>query len=111
MSVKIYPNLKTTPFKVVIPYLDTSITFHFATERHMKKFVDDKDKSRKAMQTRLLNRYHINIRCDMLADIYLYKVVETYGFYMVDGEGEVYRWPQEVILNGAKLMKDYCAAQ
>lgn len=84
---KVHIELSTTPYKVV----EEGITYHFSTEKHKIKFEERLVTNRIIVFDKLKSRYKMCILSNILADILLYREIETYGFFLTDKKGRVYR--------------------
>lgn len=99
---KTFPLLSKSPFVFTLD----EVSFHFSTERHMQKFMDNYMQNRIDVSMNLTNRWRFHIRLDLLADLYLYTQIENRGFHIIYKERAI-RWRGQVELSGLMLtMKD-----
>lgn len=99
--MKVWINLSKSPFKFYI----NGVTYFFATELHLNNYKKKYLENRKEIAQKLTKRYHFNIYNSIIADIYLYTMIENRGFYIIiDGVGEII-CPEEIKLDGDRLMK------
>lgn len=99
--MKIFYNLKESVFK-----FDTGkIEFYFSTELNLKKFRERIIENRKKINESLSNRFSLEIVNENLSDIILYRKIEKRGFLIVNDRGEKIEWPNQIKLNGEKLIK------
>lgn len=63
------------------------ITYVFSSQIHLDKFTRKLKENRRTINTSLSKRFNLNIDVSDLADIILYKKVETRGFLIVTDEG------------------------
>jgi hypothetical protein len=80
------------------------ITYIFSSLLHKEKFIKRLEDNRKTFYTALTNRYDITIEFNNLADIMLYKKIETRGFLIINGRGDKI-CQKEIKLSGETLMK------
>jgi hypothetical protein len=73
----------------ISPYIHTSgeITYHFSSENHKQKFIKQQENHRKNISKSLSNRFGLLVEVDILADIVLYKKIESRGFHISTNEG------------------------
>lgn len=63
------------------------ITYVFSSQIHLDKFTRKLKENRHTINTSLSKRFNLNIDLSTLADLVLYKKVETRGFLIVTDEG------------------------
>lgn len=95
---KTYPRLSQSPFQFELD----GVSYFFATERHMSKFMDNYKQNRNDVSVNLTKRWHVPIKLDLLADLYLYSQIENRGFYIIY-KGKVITWQGALELNGVTL--------
>ncbi len=80
------------------PYVFTwrGMAFRFSSQTHKDKFVRDVVKREQWLNDSLSRRFKCTVDLPILADIQLYVVVETRGFYIVTEDGAEYESPQSV---------------
>ena len=66
------------------PYITTlgTLTFYFSSKMHLEKFLERFKDNRNRVNESLENRFNVRFSLDVLADILLYKSIETRGFYI-----------------------------
>ena len=65
------------------------ITYVFSSQLHLNKFKERLKENRKAISQSLSNRFNIHIDLSTLADLVLYRKIETRGFLIVVKEDNV----------------------
>ncbi|MBO5715290.1 MAG: hypothetical protein J6S23_02715 [Clostridia bacterium] len=63
------------------------ITYVFSSQNHLDKFKRNLNKHRETINTSLSKRFNLTIDVPQLADVVLYKKIETRGFLIVTDEG------------------------
>lgn len=86
----VYRDLKHSPFKLQME----GVTFHFSSMLHLIKFKEEFDHYRQGMETRLFNRYGVDVKAKIYAAISWYIKVETRGFLIYNQKGEAVRCPK-----------------
>lgn len=61
--------------------------FVFSSQLHLDKFKAQQEAHRKKINNSLTKRFNVNVNVSLLADIVLYKRIETRGFLIVSKEG------------------------
>jgi hypothetical protein len=80
------------------------IIFCFSSKNHKEKFLEQYLQNRHNINTSLSKRFKFTITVNTLADIALYKQIETRGFLIKNIEGEKL-CKESILLNGGKVMK------
>ncbi|MBR2553454.1 MAG: hypothetical protein IKE94_01220 [Aeriscardovia sp.] len=71
--------------------------FHFSSERHMRKFDDEKRKRMSWLTDSMSRRFHMHVNSHLLSLFQLYMQIEGRGFYVERFmTGEVYRTPDDI---------------
>lgn len=96
-GAKICYNLAKTPYKANIE----NLCFCFSSEKHLQKFKERIKENRDYINRSLSRRFGVEIRVDCLADILLYRKIETRGFLLYDDKGAKITW-QKLLMNGLK---------
>lgn len=78
-------NLKKSPYRME----DESLTFVFSSALHMEKFEKQRKAHRKKINESLTKRFGLAVDVSVLADVVLYKRIETRGFLIVCKEGNI----------------------
>ena len=78
-------NLKKSPYKVE----DEHATFVFSSVLHMEKFKEQRGAHREKINDSLSKRFGLSVNVAVLADVVLYKRIETRGFLIVCKEGSI----------------------
>lgn len=73
--------------KSIYKHTCNGLTFIFSSRLHLNKFIDRQKEHRKAINASLSNRFNIMVDFPLLADIVLYRKIETRGFLVIDKEG------------------------
>ena len=64
-----------------------NLTFVFSSQLHLDKFLAKLEDNRKTINHSLTKRFNYHVDVHHLADIVLYKKIETRGFLIVTNEG------------------------
>lgn len=74
------------------PYITTlgTLTFYFSSKMHLEKFIERFKDNRNRVNESLENRFNVRFSLDLLADIMLYKAIETRGFYVRNHKGKFF---------------------
>lgn len=94
--------LTQSPYKVPYQTSRGVMILHFSTINHKEKFIEMRESNRTAINASLSGRFGITVELDLLADIVLYKRVETRGFCISINGGFV-QCPEDLIFNGMRL--------
>lgn len=76
-------DLEKTHYKTTV----NGLTFMFSSRLHLEKFKAKLYENRRTINNSLSKRFSLSIDVSQLADIVLYKKVETRGFLIVTNEG------------------------
>lgn len=76
-------NLQKSPYKTECE----NVTFVFSSELHKTKFEKQRKAHRKKINESLTKRFGISVDVSLLADVVLYKRIETRGFLLESKEG------------------------
>lgn len=96
----IFYDLNVSEYRVTL----NNITYVFSSELHRQKYNERVSENRKVFNSKLTKRYGIEIENNIMADLTLYKSVETRGYLVINGVGE--KLCKETIkLDGVKVMK------
>lgn len=93
----VFYELKKSCFRVTID----GITFVFSSNLHLQKFLDRLEDNRNTINKSLSNRFNLNIKVHAIADMTLYRKIETRGFYVLDDKGNEL-CQNNLILDGLK---------
>ena len=63
------------------------LTFVFSSKPHLDKFVNKVNENRDIVNYSLTRRFNVAVDVSQLADIVLYRKIETRGFLIVTNEG------------------------
>ena len=77
-------DLKKSTFKTTI----NGLTFVFSSRLHLDKFKKKVRENRDIVNYSLTRRFNVDVDVSQLADIVLYKKIETRGFLIVTNEGK-----------------------
>lgn len=64
-------------------------TFVFSSQLHLDKFKSQYQAHREKINVSLSKRFNVNVDVSMLADVVLYKRIETRGFLIVSKDGKL----------------------
>ena len=78
-----------------------SVTFIFSSRLHLDKFESKYKQNRDTVNKSLSKRFNLKVNVDTLADVVLYRKIETRGF-LIEVEGE-FQWPENLICDGVKV--------
>lgn len=90
-------------FKITDIEESNNITFVFSSELYLKKFIEKLHVNRTKINESLSTRFGINIKCDVIADLRLYKSIEKRGFLIL-ANGEKVTCLENIILDGNNLI-------
>lgn len=65
-----------------------NLTYVFSSKLHLDKFKKKMKENRDIINYSLTKRFNISVDVSQLADIVLYRKIETRGFLIVTGEGK-----------------------
>lgn len=77
-------DLAISPYKTTI----NGLTFVFSSKLHLDKFKQKIKENRDIINYSLSKRFKVNVDVSKLADVVLYRKVETRGFLIITGEGK-----------------------
>lgn len=80
------------------------LTFVFSSRLHLDKFKKKLHENRDIINYSLTRRFNVTVDVSQLADIVLYKKIETRGFLIVTNEGTEL-WLENLICGGVKAMQ------
>jgi hypothetical protein len=96
----IFYDLNVSEYRATI----NNITYVFSSELHRIKFLEKLNSNRNEINNKLTKRFGIDIENNILADLVLYKNVETRGYLIISGTGE--KLCKDLVkLDGNKVMK------
>lgn len=87
-------DMRTTPYTLMWRGLD----YHFSTEAHLKKFRENVVKREEWLDDSLSRRFRCSIHLPILADVQLYTMIESRGFYIVSEQGVTFESPAQVFV-------------
>lgn len=91
-------DLTKSPYSCV----KNGVTFYFSSQKHLDKFQDRLKTNRDTINYSLTKRFGFSVDVSTLADVVLYKKVETRGFLIAVEEVE-YKCLKSLKLGGAKV--------
>lgn len=98
-------NLKDSPFIFIVDYgNEERVEFHFSSKLHKLKFMKFYESNRLQNKEYLKKKFGFSIYINEVADINLYKVIESRGFYLTC-KGVEYTCQTEIILTKDGLRK------
>lgn len=78
------------------------LTFVFSSQLHLDKFKAKRQENRDILNYSLTRRFGLTINVPLLADIVLYKRIETRGFLVLTNEGHEL-WQNNLTFGGGKV--------
>ena len=75
--------IKQSPYR----YKENGLTFVFTSKTHLNKFKEKKAENRDIINYSLSKRFNYKVDVSELADIVLYRKIETRGFLILNHEG------------------------
>lgn len=97
----VYYDLSKSDYK----YSVNGITFVFSSLLHLQKFKKKYKENRIKINSSLTNRFGMYVDVSALADMVLYKKIETRGFLVVCDEGYEIWEKEHIIFGGGKMTK------
>lgn len=91
-------DLQMSPYR----YTKNGLTFVFSSQTHLDKFKMKYKENRDIVNYSLTKRFKINVDVSQIADIVLYRKVETRGFLIVTAEGKTL-CQKSLVYNGGKV--------
>ena len=82
-------NIIETPYTYTMEYDNNTLTYHFSSELYLGKFIEKYINNRDSINESLTNRFKMEVKSDMLADIKLYSSIEKRGFYIASSKGDI----------------------
>ena len=90
-------DLNVSPYKCTI----NDVTFVFSSKLHLKKFKTKLNDNRKSINDSLTKRFNICVDVSTLADIVLYRKIESRGFLVYSEGKELCQ--NNIICHGVKV--------
>ena len=87
-------DLEETPYR----YEWRGITYCFSSIPHLNKFKREVRKRELWLNDSLSRRFGVTVSLELVADIQLYRQVETRGFYILTNDGAEYKEPIHIII-------------
>ncbi|MBQ8426181.1 MAG: hypothetical protein IJX16_00250 [Clostridia bacterium] len=84
-----------------------NLTFVFSSKLHLDKFKKKYKENRDIVNYSLTKRFNINVDVSQLADVVLYRKIETRGFLIVTATGEELCQNQMVFVGGKVTPPNY----
>lgn len=75
------------------------ITYHFSTEKHRAKFIENVRAKEMWLNDSLSRRFRCTVDLPLLADVQLYTQIETRGFYLVTDDAAEYFNPASIYVS------------
>lgn len=91
-------DLDISPHKTTI----NGLTFVFSSKLHLDKFKGKLQENRDIINYSLSKRFNYNVDVSQLADIVLYKKIETRGFLIITNKG-IKLCQNNIIFNGGEV--------
>lgn len=88
----------------ISPYVHNvdGLSYAFSSRPHLEKFKKKLKENRDIINQSLTNRFNYNVDVSQLADIVLYRKIETRGFLIVTAEGKQL-CQNNIIFNGGEV--------
>lgn len=83
-------NFNISPYR----YEANGVVYVFSSQLHLEKFTKKIEENRKKINDSLSNRFGLSVEVSALADLVLYKKIETRGFLIVTQE-ETELWQKD----------------
>lgn len=74
------------------------IVWHFSSAPHRNKFRREMRKRELWLNDSLSKRFGCTMMLDLVADIQLYKQIESRGFYLVTNDGNEFTKPEDMVI-------------
>lgn len=100
---RVYYDLKHSEHLERVDYRNTTIIYVFSSELYRKKFAEGIKGNREKVNSSLSNRFNLELKVNVLADLTLYSKVEKRGFYLIIN-GEHIECQNHVKLDGLSVM-------
>lgn len=81
----VYYDLEQSTFR----YTDNGLTYVFSSKLHLQKFKSKLSESRDIVNYSLSKRFNFPVDVSQLADLVLYRKIETRGFLILTSEGKL----------------------
>lgn len=88
-------DLTKSPYSCV----KNGVTFFFSSQKHLEKFQDRLKTNRDTINYSLTKRFGFAVDVSTLADVVLYKKIETRGF-LIEAEEVEYQWLKSIKCGG-----------
>lgn len=98
----VYYDLENSSYR----YKVNNLTFVFSSKSHLDKFKSRMKENREKINKSLSNRFNILIDVEQLADVVLYRKIETRGFLILTGTGKKLCRQNAIYRNG-EMIENY----
>lgn len=88
--------------KSIYHYKIGNLTFVFSSQLHLDKFKKKYKENRDIINYSLTKRFNFTVNVSQLADIVLYRKIETRGFLIIADDGK-HLCQKSIILNGVEV--------
>lgn len=79
-------------------------TYYFSSPSHMNKFKSNISSNRDWLNDSMSRRFKFTMSLDLLADLSLYRKIETRGFLIInESTGVAYECPESIEFHGMKI--------
>lgn len=79
-------------------------TYYFSSPSHMNKFKSNISSNRDWLNDSMSRRFKFTMSLDLLADLSLYRKIETRGFMIInESTGVAYECPESIEFHGIKI--------
>ena len=100
-------DLSKSPYIFTEMFGNNRLDLFFSSRLHLQNFIKNREENYRMIYNYIYKRFKYQVNCRMLADLNLYKKIETRGFY-VKLNKEVYLCPNTITLDGeCRMRKNY----
>ena len=93
-------DLKNSPYFCSVGFY----TFFFSSPAHLNKFKEGLEANREWLNDSMTRRFKFNMSLGVLADLSLYRKIETRGFLIInESTGVAYECPESIEFHGMKI--------
>ncbi len=83
-------------------YTTNGLTYVFSSQLHLNKFKKKLKENRDIINYSLSKRFNLNVDVSQLADVVLYRKIETRGFLILTGDGSEL-WQNKITFGGGEV--------
>ena len=96
-------NLAKSPYVFTEIIDGKELSLAFSSKLHLNNFVEKRSENYNMIYNYIYKRFKYKVDCQMLADLNLYKKIESRGFYIKYNKKE-FLCPSQIILSGESKM-------